>query len=74
MVAAIRYLETFVKRDGVWLFSERKLMVDWTETRPSRLADPIAKHSSDRRYCRLRADNNSSADRRRAISARATAS
>ena len=31
--AAIRYLDTFVKHDGTWYFSERKLMVDWTETR-----------------------------------------
>jgi hypothetical protein len=34
MVAAIRYLDSFVKRDGAWFFSQRKLMVDWTETRP----------------------------------------
>ncbi|MEU3186731.1 nuclear transport factor 2 family protein [Streptomyces sp. NPDC006923] len=34
MVAAIRYLDTFTKRDGRWYFAERKLMVDWTETRP----------------------------------------
>ena len=34
MIAAIRYLDTFVKRDGTWFFSQRKLMVDWTETRP----------------------------------------
>jgi hypothetical protein len=34
MIAAIRYLDTFVKHDGAWLFSQRKLMVDWTETRP----------------------------------------
>ena len=33
MIAAIRYLDTFVKRDGIWYFSQRKLMVDWTETR-----------------------------------------
>jgi hypothetical protein len=33
MIAAIRYLDTYVKRDGNWYFSERKLMVDWTETR-----------------------------------------
>jgi hypothetical protein len=33
MVAAIRYLDTYVKDDGVWYFSQRKLMVDWTETR-----------------------------------------
>jgi hypothetical protein len=34
MIAAIRYLDTFVKHDGTWLFNQRKLMVDWTETRP----------------------------------------
>jgi hypothetical protein len=34
MIAAIRYLDTFVKLHGRWwFFSERKLMVDWTETR-----------------------------------------
>jgi ketosteroid isomerase-like protein len=33
MVAAIRYLDSFVKLDGAWFFSQRKLMVDWTETR-----------------------------------------
>jgi ketosteroid isomerase-like protein len=35
MVASIRYLDTFVKRDGSWLFAERRLMVNWTDTRPS---------------------------------------
>jgi hypothetical protein len=34
MIAAIRYLDTFVKRNGAWFFSQRKLMVDWTENRP----------------------------------------
>lgn len=33
MIAAIRYLDTFVKHDGLWYFSQRKLMVDWIETR-----------------------------------------
>jgi ketosteroid isomerase-like protein len=33
MIAAIRYLDTFVKLDGEWFFKQRKLMVDWTETR-----------------------------------------
>lgn len=33
-VAHIRYADTFAKIDGNWLFAERKLMVDWTETRP----------------------------------------
>jgi hypothetical protein len=33
MIAAIRYLDTYVKDDGVRYFSQRKLMVDWTELR-----------------------------------------
>lgn len=33
MVASIRYLDTFTKLAGRWLFSERRLMVDWLETR-----------------------------------------
>ena len=35
MVASIVYLDTFVKRDSGWLFAERRLMVNWTDTRPS---------------------------------------
>jgi ketosteroid isomerase-like protein len=35
MVASLRYLDTFAKTDGAWLFAERKLCVDWTETRSS---------------------------------------
>ena len=35
MVASLRYLDQFVKEDGTWLFAERKLLVDWTEARPS---------------------------------------
>ncbi|MFF4754374.1 nuclear transport factor 2 family protein [Streptomyces sp. NPDC002514] len=33
MIASIRYLDEFVKQDGDWFFAERRLMVDWTETR-----------------------------------------
>jgi len=33
MIAALRYDDTFVKRDGAWLFAERKLYVDWIEER-----------------------------------------
>lgn len=36
MIASIRYLDEFVKQGGEWLFAERRLMVDWTETRPCR--------------------------------------
>jgi len=35
MVASIRYLDQFVKQASRWLFAERRLMVNWTETRPS---------------------------------------
>jgi hypothetical protein len=35
MIAWIRYGDTFVKVDGAWLFAQRELYVDWTETRPS---------------------------------------
>jgi hypothetical protein len=34
MVASLRYLDTFVKTDGTWLFSERLLYVDWVDERP----------------------------------------
>ena len=33
MVAYLRYLDTFVKIDGIWLFAERLLYVDWLEER-----------------------------------------
>jgi hypothetical protein len=33
MIASLRYLDTFVKRDGSWLFAERRLYVDWMEER-----------------------------------------
>ena len=33
MLASLRYLDTFVKTDGVWLFAERLLYVDWQEHR-----------------------------------------
>jgi hypothetical protein len=35
MLAAIRYLDLLARRDGVWLFAERTLMVAWTDTRVS---------------------------------------
>jgi hypothetical protein len=35
MVAWLRYLDVFVKVDGAWLFAERELYLDWSETRPS---------------------------------------
>jgi hypothetical protein len=33
MLASLRYLDTFVKIDGTWLFAERRLYVDWLEER-----------------------------------------
>jgi hypothetical protein len=35
MVASLRYLDTFAKVEGRWYFAERKLIVDWSETRLS---------------------------------------
>jgi hypothetical protein len=35
MVAWLRYDDTFVRRGGEWKFAERRLYVDWTETRAS---------------------------------------
>ena len=34
MVASLRYLDTFVKIGGGWLFAERLLYVDWVDERP----------------------------------------
>jgi hypothetical protein len=33
MVAYLRYLDTFAKIEGAWLFAERLLYVDWLEQR-----------------------------------------
>jgi ketosteroid isomerase-like protein len=33
MLASLRYLDTFAKADGAWLFAERLLFVDWLEER-----------------------------------------
>ena len=33
MVASLRYLDTFTKINGAWLFAERLLYVDWLEQR-----------------------------------------
>jgi len=38
MIASLRYLDTFAKIDGAWLFAERLLYVDWLEERPLSLA------------------------------------
>jgi hypothetical protein len=33
MAASLRYLDNFTKIDGRWHFAERKLILDWSETR-----------------------------------------
>ena len=33
MIASLRYLDTFAKIGGGWYFAERKLILDWSETR-----------------------------------------
>jgi hypothetical protein len=33
MIASPRYLDTFAKIERRWFFAERKLIVDWSETR-----------------------------------------
>ena len=35
LVMSIRYEDTVVKRNGDWFFAERKLVIDWTDARPS---------------------------------------
>jgi ketosteroid isomerase-like protein len=34
MVAYLRYLDTFVKQGGTWLFAERNLYLEFSDTRP----------------------------------------
>ena len=34
MVAWLRYLDVFARIDGGWYFAERRLILDWSETRP----------------------------------------
>ena len=33
MIASLRYRDTFINEDATWRFGERRLYVDWTETR-----------------------------------------
>jgi hypothetical protein len=34
-VMSIHYYDTFIKENDKWLFSERKLIIDWTDSRQS---------------------------------------
>ena len=36
MVASLRDLDTFAKIEGSRCFAERNLLLDWSETRPSK--------------------------------------
>jgi hypothetical protein len=40
MVAWLRYLDVFAKIDGSWYFAERRLILDWSETRPLEAPTP----------------------------------
>ena len=42
MIASLRYRDVFAKIDGAWLFAERDLLLDWSETRPSPSQPPAA--------------------------------
>jgi SnoaL-like domain len=33
MIASLRYLDVFTKLDGAWYFAERRLILDWSDTR-----------------------------------------
>jgi hypothetical protein len=33
MIASLRYLDTLVEIDGLWLFAERRIYVDWIDER-----------------------------------------
>ena len=35
IVMSIRYEDTYAKQRGTWLFAERRLIITWTDTRPS---------------------------------------
>jgi hypothetical protein len=38
MVMGIRYYDMYVRKEGQWLFAERKLIIDWTDKQPSSLS------------------------------------
>lgn len=40
LVMAIRYLDTFARTDGGWLIADRRLIIDWTDERPSTPQQP----------------------------------
>jgi hypothetical protein len=42
MVASLRYLDTFTKLGRRWYFAERKLILDWSETRSMTAPSPAS--------------------------------
>ena len=52
MIASLRYLDTFAKIDGSWYFAERKLILDWSETRSAISEASCRRHDSRRRQDR----------------------
>jgi SnoaL-like domain len=36
ILMSIRYRDRFTKDEGAWYFAERKRIIDWTDTRPSK--------------------------------------
>jgi SnoaL-like domain len=41
MTASLRYLDSFVKIEASWYFAERKLILDWSETRTITSPAPV---------------------------------
>jgi SnoaL-like domain len=41
MIASLRYLDSFTKIDARWYFAERKLILDWSETRVMTAPDAV---------------------------------
>lgn len=37
---AMRYLDSLRRENGRWLFARRRVVIDWTETRPAQWATP----------------------------------
>ncbi len=40
LVWAMRYLDQLRREDGRWVFVRRRVVIDWTETRPAQFATP----------------------------------
>jgi uncharacterized protein (TIGR02246 family) len=40
LVWALRYQDRLRREDGEWRFERRRILIDWTETRPARIPPP----------------------------------